>query len=71
VNKYECPDCGYVKTPTNHLLDNCNGVVVKIGGTWRCDACGDEITGDTICAKCGNKIGKIGGKHQDENDLEL
>jgi DNA-directed RNA polymerase subunit RPC12/RpoP len=72
VIEYECPDCGYGKKPTNHSRDTCNGIVIQVGNTWRCNACDKEITGDTKCARCGHNFGSIErGPNQHAVDMQL
>lgn len=60
VRRYSCPNCSYTKMPTTHR--NCpesgTGRVVKIGGSWRCDACDTKISvgKGAKCSKCGHSI---------------
>lgn len=74
VIKYNCPECGYSKVPTNHRPSSgsCQGRVIQVGDTWRCDACDTEITGDTVCAQCGHNLGGIEtGPNQKVVDMQL
>ena len=66
VKKYTCPKCGYSKFPTNDLNDN--GRVVKIGGEWQCEVCGDTFPGNPKCANCGEKVP---GSHWEEVDMQM
>ncbi len=53
VHKSTCPKCGYVELPVTHREDN--GKMIKLGGRWICDACGNPFDRElTRCNRCGH-----------------
>jgi len=69
VLKYECPNCGYTKAPTTHRgCENGAGQVMKIGGKFTCDACGETVGTGVTCSSCGESVPDI---HMNEIEMEL
>jgi transcription elongation factor Elf1 len=54
VREYTCPNCGFSKYPTNHLKDD--GRIVKVGGEFQCEVCGDTFPGTPTCVNCDKDI---------------
>lgn len=59
VQKFKCPNCGRLIVSTYHVKEHCDyesaGVVVKIGGEWKCEKCGETCDGNIYCS-CGEKF---------------
>lgn len=51
VGDNRCPECDAVISSRYHV--GCDAPVLRIGGDWRCGACGVEMRPNTSCTECG------------------